>query len=296
MTRFGETLRMIHHPGSREELVELLDKGRGIVAPVGGGVSFAFSVPPGVKELASLRGLGLDYIRLDGGALHIGAMATLARLAASGEVRGFRDGVIAEAAAVVGSTPNRNLITAGGNAVRLFLWSGPPAVYCAAGASFRVRGASGTRTIPADEFFASQPFKVFHHSEYLEEIVVPPPPPRSGAAYERFNETSKTFPLASAVACVSCDDSGRCVSARLVIGNLSLLPAVAPAAGRILEGREPDADLVGKAAAAAAAEEKVARDVRVSDGYKRELAAVLARRALERAFSLARGGGGEASR
>jgi carbon-monoxide dehydrogenase medium subunit len=279
----------IHYPKNRSELFSILDKGRGRIAPVGGGVSFSFSVPPKITELASLRSLGLDEIVRDKNNLHLGAMATVAQLAASPAALRFRNGLLAVAASRVAATPNRNLITLGGNAIRLFIWSDLPSVYCAMGALFQVRGPEGVRKIPYDEFYAAQPLGILKPCEYLEEIIVPDTGPRSGGAFDRFSETSNTFALASATACVTLAASGKCASARLVIGGLQLLPRVSEEAAQILEGRDPSPDLIREAAASAVGALKAVKDTRVSDEYKRELAHTIAERALKEAFHKAGG-------
>jgi len=282
-------IKLIHYPRSARELTALLDRGKGRIVPVGGGVSFSFSSPSKIAELASLRSLGLDKILRGRNGLRLGAMVTIAQLAASPDAAQFRDGLLALAASRVAATPNRNLITIGGNAIRLFIWSDLPSVYCAMGAVFKVRGPNGMKKISCDEFYASQPLTVLKGSEFLEEIIVPAGAPCSGGAFEKFSETSNTFALVSAAACVTLGSSGRCASARLVIGGLQLLPRVSEQAARILEGRVPSPELMQKAAAAAVGAVKMVRDIRVSDEYKKGLALTVARRALEGAFRAAGG-------
>ena len=283
------SIAVLHYPHNAKELIALLEKGRGKVAPVGGGVSFSFFVPPKVSELASMRALGLDGIALDGKGLRLGALVTIAALTRSARTAKFMNGLLAQAASRVAATTNRNLITVGGNAVRLFIWSDLPVVYCAAGAVFMVRGKKGVRRISCEEFYRAQPLSRLSHSEYLEEILIPTPAPRTGAAFEKFSETENTFALASAAACVTLDRAGRCASARLVIGGLQLLPRASTAARDILLGRAPSPELAREAAGAAVREIKPVRDIRVSAGYKKELAVVMARRALEKAFAAAAG-------
>jgi carbon-monoxide dehydrogenase medium subunit len=283
-------LYKIHNPTSVDELINLLAEGRGRVAPVGGGVSFSFAVPSGITELASLRSLGLDRIELDGEGLRLGAMVTVAQLAESREASRFRNGLLADAASKVAATPNRNLITLGGNACRLFIWSDLPVVYCAAGASFVVRGPEGTRTLSCDELYASQPASVLRHSEFLEEIVVPAPPARSGDAFEKFCETRNQFALVSAAACVTLDDDGKCASARLALGGMQLLPRVSEESARVLKGSSPSAVVIRRAAEAAVAAVRMIKDIRVSEEYKRGLAVTIACRALAGAFERAKGG------
>lgn len=280
----------IRYPKNRSGLFSLLNKGRGRIAPVGGGVSFSFSVPPKITELASLRSLGIDEIVQDKNSLRLGAMATVAQLAASPAALRFRSGLLADAASRVAATPNRNLITLGGNAIRIFIWSDLPAVYCAMGALFKVRGPKGARKIPADEFYAAQPGSILGRCEFLEEIIIPDVNSRSGGAFDKFSETSNTFALASATACVTLAASGKCVSARLVIGGLQLLPVVSKEAAHILEGRVPSPELIREAAAAAVRGLKAVKDVRVGEEYKRELAGTIAGRVLQAAFRKAGGG------
>jgi aerobic carbon-monoxide dehydrogenase medium subunit len=282
-------IKMIHYPRSARELTALLDKGKGRIAPVGGGVSFSFSSPPKIVELASLRSLGLDRIVRGKNGLRLGAMVTIAQLASSPDAARFRNGLLATAASQVAATPNRNLITVGGNAIRLFIWSDLPSVYCAMGAVFKVRGPKGMRMISCEEFYAAQPLTVLKPSEFLEEVIVPAAVHHSGGAFEKFSETSNTFALVSAAACVALSSPGRCASARLVIGGLQLLPRVSGEAARILEGHVPSPELVQEAAAAAVGAVRVVRDIRVSDEYKKELALRIARRVLQGAFSSAGG-------
>jgi carbon-monoxide dehydrogenase medium subunit len=277
----------IHHPGTAGELLALLGKGRGRVAPVGGGVSFSFSVPPKVTELASIRALGLDYVRLDARGLHLGAAATLGRLASSPCAMKFMGGLFASAAGRVAAITNRNMITVGGNAVRLFIWSDLPVVYCAAGARFVLRGARGTRRLSAEQFYKSLPASWLRGAEFLREIVIPPAAPRAGAAYEKFCETENTFALVSAAACVELGRGGVCASARLALGGLQLPPRVSQRAAEALEGGTPSAERIREAAAAAVEEVKAVRDIRAGSEYKKRLAAVVARRALEKAFAAA---------
>ncbi len=279
----------IHYPKNRSELFSLLNKGRGRIAPVGGGVSFSFSTPPKITELASLRSLGIDEIIRDRNSLRLGAMATVAQLAASPAALRFRNGLLAAAASRVAATPNRNLITLGGNAIRLFIWSDLPTVYCAMGALFKVRGPKGMRRMPCDEFYAAQPLSALGRCEFLEEIIIPDAGPRSGGSFDKFSETSNTFALASATACVTLAGSGKCASARLVIGGLQLLPRVSGEAARVLEGLLPSPELIREAAAAAAGSLKAVKDIRVSDEYKRGLASAIAERVLETAFRKAGG-------
>jgi carbon-monoxide dehydrogenase medium subunit len=286
-------IRRIHYPRNAGELSALLKKGRGRVAPVGGGVSFSFSVPPKVTELASLRALGLDAVTLDRKGLGLGVLVTVAGLAVSAPARKFLGGLLAETAAKVAATPNRNLITVGGNAMRLFIWSDLPVVYAVAGAVFTVRGEHGARHIPADRFYESQPALMLRPSEFLEKISIPAPPPRTGAAFEKFGETENTFALVSAAAVVTLDRAGRCASARLALGGLRLLPRVSGKAAAVLAGLPPSPARMGVAAAEAVEEAGAVRDIRVSAEYKKRLAAVVGRRAIERAFAAARGGKGK---
>ena len=286
-------IRKIHYPRNAGELSALLKKGRGRVAPVGGGISFSFSVPPKVTELASLRALGLDAVAVDRNGLSLGTLVTVAKLAASAPAQRFLGGLLAETAAKIAATPNRNLITVGGNAIRLFIWSDLPVVYAAAGAVFTLRGENGARRLSAARFYESQPALLLRPSEFLEKISIPAPPPRTGAAFEKFSETENTFALVSAAAVVTLDRAGRCRSARLALGGLRLLPRVSERAAAVLEGLAPSPARIGTAAAEAVEETGAIKDIRVSGEYKKRLAAVVGRRALERAFAAARGGKGK---
>jgi carbon-monoxide dehydrogenase medium subunit len=211
------------------------------------------------------------------------------QLAASPHVRNFRNGVVAKTASLVGSTPNRNLITVGGNAMRLFIWSDLPAVYCTLDAAFKVRGPEGERLVGWKEFYRKQPIMHLNRAEFLEEVIIPNAPSRSGASFEKFSETANTFALLTASASVSLDNKGKCVSARLGFGGLQLLPAVSPEVEKMLVGESPTRELIAAAAGTAVEKINMVKDFRVSAGYKRELAVAVGQQVLTHAFKRAQG-------
>ncbi|MBW1703148.1 MAG: hypothetical protein JRJ50_13730 [Deltaproteobacteria bacterium] len=72
-----------------------------------------------------------------------------------------------------------------------------------------------------------------------------------------------------------------CEDVRIALGAVASKPIYANKAEKLLTGKRIDAELIRKAAEAAAEESKPIDDIRASAGYRRSMVAVLVKRALE---------------
>jgi carbon-monoxide dehydrogenase medium subunit len=274
-----------HRPSSLDEAIALLG---GETRPLAGGHSLLpmmklrLATPEALVDLGGIA--DLDAIEEDGDGLRIGARATHTAVAASDAVRA-RCPVLAEAASDIGDRQVRNRGTIGGSIAHADPAADYPTVLTALGARIVVAGAEGEREIPAGEFCRG----IFETACGPDELVVavraPGTPAGTGAAYEKHRHPASRYAVVGAAAVVTVED-GSCTRATVVIGGVAGKPAVATAAGDTLAGQTPSPD--GLAAAA----EKVAdalpdafSDTYASGEYRRHLASVLARRALERAFA-----------
>ena len=250
---------------SVEEAVELLGRDEDAKLLSGG-----HSLIPAMKLriarpalLVDVGGLGLDAIAVNGGELHVGALATWDDLARSPALGRPALGAIAECAAGIGDLQVRNRGTLGGGLVHADPASDMPAVVLALGAGLIARSPEGERAIAADEFFLGPFTTALAQGELLMEIVAPLPPPRSGSAYVSIEHPASGFALAGAAALVLPDGTRR-----VAVTGLAGRPALLP-------GGEPTDELEAFGDRFAPAE------------YRRHLAAVVARRALERAAARA---------
>ena len=221
--------------------------------------------------------------------LRIGAGARLSEVAAHPAVQ-ERYPILVQGASLVGSLQIQNLGTVVGN-----LCNAAPSADCAPplvalGASVRIAGPGGERTVPLEEFFSGPGRTVLAPEELVVEVLVPPPGARSGGAYERFTPRQEMdIAVVGVGSVVSLGEGDRCREVRICLGAVAPTPERARDAERLLEGQELTPELVAEAGAAAAAQARPITDQRGSATYRTRLVEVLTRRTLMAAWQDARG-------
>jgi carbon-monoxide dehydrogenase medium subunit len=156
---------------------------------------------------------------------------------------------------------------------------------------FRLRGKTGERWVPAEEFFTGLFATALEPDELLVEIALPPLPARGGWAVLEVTRRHHDFALVGVTAAVRLDRDNRCQEVRLVYFSVGDGPVEAHQAAQMLVGQEPSPEAI-RAAAEMAGEGDMdpSSDINASAEFRRHLAKVLGRQALERAFERARGG------
>jgi carbon-monoxide dehydrogenase medium subunit len=156
--------------------------------------------------------------------------------------------------------------------------------------SFRLRSQKGERWVPADEFFIGLFTTVLEPDELLVEVALPSMPARSGWSLMEVARRPHDFALVGVAAVVSLDENGRCEQARMVFLSAGDSPRVAPQAAESLKGQAPTQESIRAAAEIAASKEiDPSSDIHATAEFRRHLANVLCRRALEQAFQRAAG-------
>jgi carbon-monoxide dehydrogenase medium subunit len=252
------------------------------------------SLLPAMKlRLASPRTLidlgtvpGLSGVRLDGDRLALGALTVHADVGSSDLVRKHLSGLV-DAASVIGDMQVRNRGTIGGSVAHADPAADFPVILTALNASFVLKSTGGGRTVAADEFFTDYFTTVMTPSEILTEILVPLPPAGSGTAYQKLAHPASGYVVVSAGAMITRHQSGSCASARIAIGGLSSGPIRAVATEMELQGKALNPQNIAAAAAKAAHETDPDDEIYASADYKRHMATVLARRAIEAAVQRA---------
>jgi carbon-monoxide dehydrogenase medium subunit len=114
------------------------------------------------------------------------------------------------------------------------------------------------------------------------------PAERSGSAFLEVSRRHGDFALVGVAAVVRLDGQGLCTGARIALLSVGDRPMLAGQAIAVLEGQRPSAELIRAAAdAAAAGDIDPSGDIHASARYRRQLASVLTRRVLSRAFERA---------
>jgi len=234
----------------------------------------------------------LSFIRANGdGGLHIGAMARHNRVESASLVAD-RAPLIFEAMPHIATVQVRSRGTFGGSLAHADPSAELPAVCVALDGSFLLRSQRGERWIPANEFFVGLFTSVLEPDELLIEVKFPPLPARTGCALVEVARRSHDFALVGVTAVVSLDRNNTCQGARLVFFSVGEGPVEARQAGVMLENKELSAELIRAASETAAVQDiDPGSDIHASAAYRRHLAGVLARRALEQASDRARGDG-----
>lgn len=151
-------------------------------------------------------------------------------------------------------------------------------------------GDGGVRNIPVENLCAAPGRTILNASEFIARFHIPPPVSGFGASYLRFIPRNEMdIAVASAGAAVVLDQGGeRIVSARVALGAVAPTPLLVTAAGDALAGQPVSDEVINEAAQLAAAAARPISDVRGSAAQRIHLAAVLTRRALDKAIQRAR--------
>ena len=278
---------------------QALDRGLPLLAehgadakPLAGGQSlipamnFRLATP---SVLVDLNGLGeLSYIKDGSGDVRIGGM-TRQRTIERSRLVSDRVPLIAETMPHIAHPAIRNRGTIGGSLAHADPAAELPAVMLALKARLMVSSrTSGTREVPADEFFVGVFSTAVQPGELLTEIRIPPARTRSGFAFQEISRRHGDFALVGVAAVVELDEQGHCAEARIALLSVGDRPMRAAQAGKVLAGQQPSVEAIRAAADAAATRDiDPSSDIHASARYRRQLANVLTRRVLERAFERA---------
>jgi carbon-monoxide dehydrogenase medium subunit len=236
--------------------------------------------------LVSLRSLrGLNGIEIKDGGLRIGGLTTQRAVESSPLVK-RRLPVLAETYHHVATVRIRNMATVGGGLAHADPNMDPPPALIAMGATVKAASADGSRVIPIDGFFKDYYETVLNPDEIITELFVPKLPPNSGAAYLKFlPRTADDYATVSAAAVLTLDKAQKnIIDARIALGSVGTTAIRATEAEALLRGQPLKLEAFAEAGEKAKEAVDPVSDFRGSAGYKREMAGVFVRRALERAL------------
>ena len=278
-------------PATVDEALALLAEHGGDAKPLAGGQSlipamnFRLARPAVLVDLNRLSELA--YVRVESGGLAVGAM-TRQRAVERSDVVARAAPLLAEAMPSIAHPQIRNRGTMGGSIAHADPSAELPAVMLALEARFRAQSSTGERSIPAGEFFKGMLETALAPGELLVEIAVPHLAARSGTAFLEMARRHGDYALVGVAATVTLDPRGRCKTARLGLLSVGDGPVLATEAAKVLAGQTPSEELLRAAGDAAATRDvDPPSDIHASAGYRRQLVAVLTRRALGRAFERA---------
>jgi carbon-monoxide dehydrogenase medium subunit len=140
------------------------------------------------SAIVDLHALNLDYIKVEGDTLILGAMTPHGKVAASAAVKKAIP-AIAHLAGMIGDRQVRYRGTIGGSLAN----NDPAACYPAAALALGATIKTNTRTIPADDFFQGMFTTALEPGEIITEVHFPIP---ERAAYQKFPNPASRYPMA----------------------------------------------------------------------------------------------------
>jgi carbon-monoxide dehydrogenase medium subunit len=275
-----------------EEALRLLERHGDEAKVLAGGHSLLplmklrLAAPRYVIDLGKLR--GMSYIREEGGQIVIGALTTHAEVEGSAMLQGACP-LLQETAAEIGDVQVRNCGTLGGSLAHADPAADYPAAVLVLDAEIVAASTAGTRTIPARQFFVDMLTTQLRPGEILSQVRLPKLMARTGTAYCKLHQPASGFAIVGVAARVTLSKGGKIEDVAVGITGVGPKAYRAEAAEKALRGRKVTPKLLAAAARNAAQGVVPLADLHASAEYRREMAAVFARRALERALGRVQG-------
>ena len=276
-----------HRPESVEAAVKLIADLGDSARVIAGGHSLIPMMKMRMTDIAHLVDLQkigtLKGVKVEGRTVTIGAMTTQHELIGSTALAGAAP-ILREAALQIADPQVRYVGTIGGNVANGDPGNDMPGVMQCLDATYHLQGPDGTRTVKARDFYEAAYFTARTDEEILTAVSFEAPV--GGQAYEK--QKRKTGDYATAAASVIIAKSGgHCSSASIAMTNLSDTPVWCEAAGAALAGSPLGPADVERAVNAMLEVINPQDDNKGPVAFKRHTAAVILRRAIERAASRA---------
>ena len=270
-------------PNSIEEATALLAAANGNARILAGGTDLLVQIRGGfadpeliidVKNIPELRAItsGSDGIQ-------IGAAVSGAELGEHPIVSKVWPGVV-EATELIGSTQIQGRASLGGNLCNASPAADTVPALVAAGATCRVAGSKGERTVPVEEITTGPGSTSLGNDEFVVDFSFPARPEHSGDAYLRFiPRTEMDIAVVGAGVSLTLAEDGSCKTARVSLGAVAPTVVVLEEGANALIGTKLDEDALGKLDIAARAACNPIDDKRGTVEFRTDVAGVLAKRA-----------------
>lgn len=226
----------------------------------------------------------LDQVRMENGAIRIGALATHRRLEEDPLLR-ERLPAFARMEHTIANVRVREVGTLGGNLSFAEPHADPGTLLLALGATLVAAKGASRREIPSEKFFLDAFETALEKGEILSEIRVPLPAPHSAASYLKFGYLER--PSVGAAVFVTLDGERKSIAqARIAVGCAGPRPRRVEEGEVLIQGKSLDESSrrvvdAGRVAARAA---EAMSDLHGGADYKEHLVGVLVKRAFHDAL------------
>jgi carbon-monoxide dehydrogenase medium subunit len=234
-----------------------------------------------IKAIEELKGISVGKSDL----IRIGGLTTLGDIERSEIVR-TKLHVLWDAVRVMASVQIRNLGTVGGNLCSAWPSADTAPPLIALGASVKVRGTHGERTVLLEDFFQG-PGKIDKkRDEILTEVQIPSRKDNSSGAYLKLmRRNAMDLAIVGVAAQIELDaNRKKCNMARIALGAVSNTPVRAKASEEAIMHKPFDAERAAEAGKIASENVSPRSSIRASGEYRKEMVGVQVRKALMTAF------------
>jgi carbon-monoxide dehydrogenase medium subunit len=268
---------------SIKDAIRMLQEHRGDAKLLAGG----HSLIPAMKLRLNSPAVLIDVSRIDSmrgirekdGQIIIGAMTTHYEIATS-DLLAEKLPMLVAAAKVIGDVQVRNKGTIGGSLAHADPAADWPAVVLAGKAKMHIHGPSGERMVDADDFFTGFYATALGEDEILSDLHFPIPPKGSKSTYVKFAQPASRYALVGCAVQLSMDGS-KVSDCSIGFTGVSDAAFRDSAAEEALRGKDLSADSIKAACDAAAEGVDIMSDHFASEEYRKHLAKVFLKRALD---------------
>ncbi|MCA9081289.1 MAG: xanthine dehydrogenase family protein subunit M [Planctomycetaceae bacterium] len=217
-------------PDSLDAAVQLLAKNKGKARPLAGGTDLIDYLRTGrlsadlVVDLKRIPELNVLEVTQQG--LRLGAAVPCYRIYEHPEI-GTHFAALVDACSIIGGIQIQSRASVGGN----LCTSGPAAdstpALIALGAQCVIASASGSRTLPVEQFCTGPSQNVLQPGEILQEVTIPLPEADSGSHYRRFIPRNEMDIAVVGVGASVTVKGGQISNARIGLGAVAPHPLFA---------------------------------------------------------------------
>jgi CO/xanthine dehydrogenase FAD-binding subunit len=273
-------LREYHRPTDIDEAVRLLRRKDVVTIVLAGGTTTIGEGSPEIEAVVDLEGLNLDFIEYENGALYLGAMLRLQTIVE--KLHDVSDVLLADAARRTASLKIRNMATVGGVLAGGDNHSPFSVALAALKARVKIYEQPGEMTLWSD--IASQVRTRGLRGKLITAISLNLPSGHMGAHYDQVARTPADRPIVSAAA-VAYENASGALDTTTAIGGLLQDLVVINQKGSLAEPDKTADAMVATVTNQRAPETAYQSDFLGSAEYRKSVAPILARRALETALA-----------
>lgn len=226
---------------------------------------------------------GLDYIEVDGtNGVRIGALTSLRSLELAPAIQKSYTSLY-EAVRLFASVQVKTMGTVVGNLCVATPASDIAPAMFVLGAELKVAGLDSAKTVRIENFYTGVGQTILEPNEIVIEIIIPAVPAGACGAFLKLGKTRADIAKIN-VAVMITAANGTCKEARIALGAVAPTVIRAVQAEATLKGQKLEQEIIREAAKTAAEEAKPITDLRSTAEYRKDMVAVMVRRAIDKAL------------